>query len=74
MLFDSYFTDLDISASFDVYSAKIINLELNHTNVVIWGSGIMGDIHIMLTDSGIDVKYFVDSNRVLEGGTKERGR
>lgn len=71
VFFDPYFTHLDISASVDTYSARIINPKLDHTNVVIWGSGFTGRrAYAALTNSGIDVKYFVDSDRTLDGGEK----
>lgn len=71
VFFDPFFTDINIHAAVNTHRARIINPELDKANVVIWGSGITGGrAYDVLTDGGIDVKYFVDSNRALEGEKK----
>ncbi len=71
VFWDSYFTELNISAPVNTCSARVINPELDTSNVVIWGSGIAGgQAYDALTSAGVDVKYFVDSNKALAGGKK----
>lgn len=66
------FCDLDLDVS-DVYSSgadiqyvKIINPALCKADgtVVIWGSGVTGEqVFQILTENGVKVKYFVDSDK-----------
>lgn len=51
--------------------ATSINQDIKKENVVIWGAGITGEyVFRILTDHGVGVKFFVDSNQEKRNGTK----
>ncbi len=71
VFFDSYFGCSDIDLSGKAHRARVINLHMKGESVVIWGSGITGErVYKILTDYGIPVTFFVDSDKRLEGKKK----
>ena len=54
-----------------VHNARVLNPEITQENVVIWGSGITGKrVFEILSEQGIKIECFIDSNRDLEGTYK----
>lgn len=71
IFFDSYCYDKESRVGGDGHRARIINPVMGKKNVIIWGAGVTGEVVCkILTENGIKPKYFVDSNKYLEGGIK----
>ncbi len=71
VLYDTYLGGFDVELSKSVHNARVINPELTRKNVVIWGSGITGKrVFKILSEQGIKIECYIDSNRNLEGTYK----
>lgn len=68
VFYDTYLVRFDVDIPGNVYNARMINPEFLQENIVIWGSGITGKrVLKILSENGLTVACYVDSNKDLEG-------
>ena len=71
VFYDTYFGRSDIDISDKAHRARVLNPDVDKENIVIWGSGITGErAYKIITDNGMQVRCFIDSNKKLEGAHK----
>ena len=71
VFYDPYFRSLDfVKQTPKLYKARVVNPDIRG-KVIIWGAGITGESACkILQENKIEVEFFVDSNKKLEGTTK----
>ncbi len=72
VFYDPYFKSQDVDKEANGrHRARVLNSDFQGNNIVIWGAGITGECACkILYQNGIGVRYFVDSNKELEGMIK----
>lgn len=71
VFYDTWFSNVWETSEDRGYKARVINPDMGRENIVIWGSGVTGEKTFrLLADAGIQVQFFVDSDKSLAGTVK----
>lgn len=71
VFYDTWLGRFDVELPANVQNARMLNPKIPQENITIWGSGITGKrVFKILSENGIKVECYVDSNKDFEGTYK----